>query len=156
MRGRGRDARARARCAGAGAGAMRGRGRDARARARCAGAGAMRGRGRDARARAAAVRRRLGPLAAGRRGGAPAEAANEGAFTIEGDPCGGLVFRDGSREVIDPAPPLPSPGPTEPAEPWSLVATDGSPVQHDYVFDVLMLGTDGQDLGQAMPGARRS
>jgi hypothetical protein len=24
-----------------------------------------------------------------------------------------------------------------PAEPWSLVATDGSPVQYDYVLDVL-------------------
>jgi hypothetical protein len=56
-----------------------------------------------------------------------------------------VVFRDGSGEVIDPAPPLPSPGPSEPAEPWSLVATDGSPVQYDYVFDALRSATDGQD-----------
>jgi hypothetical protein len=64
-------------------------------------------------------------------------AAHEGAFTIEGDPCGVLVFRDASGKVIDPAPPLPEPPPGEPAEPWSLVATDGSPVQYDYVLDVL-------------------
>jgi hypothetical protein len=64
-------------------------------------------------------------------------AAHAGAFAIEGEAFGVLVFRDASGEVIDAAPPLPAPGPGEPAEPWSLVATDGSPVQYDYVFDVL-------------------
>jgi hypothetical protein len=64
-------------------------------------------------------------------------AAHEGAFTIDGDPCDVLVFRDASGQVIDPAPPLPIPPAPEPVEPWSLVATDGSPVQYDYVFDVL-------------------
>jgi hypothetical protein len=43
---------------------------------------------------------------------------------------------DASRPRIAPAP-APAPAPGEPAEPWSLVATDGSPVQYDYVVDVL-------------------
>jgi hypothetical protein len=64
-------------------------------------------------------------------------AAHEGAFTIDGEPTGILVFRDARGQLIDPAPPLPPPPASEPAEPWSLVATDGSPVQYDYVFDVL-------------------
>jgi hypothetical protein len=64
-------------------------------------------------------------------------AAHEGAFSIEGDPCDALVFRDAGGQVIEAAPPLPAPGPSEPAEAWGLVAIDGSPVQYDYVFDVL-------------------
>jgi hypothetical protein len=64
-------------------------------------------------------------------------AAHEGAFAIEGDPSGVLVFRDHRGQVIDPAPPLPAPPASDSADPWSLVATDGSPVQYDYVFDVL-------------------
>jgi hypothetical protein len=64
-------------------------------------------------------------------------AAHEGAFTIEGDPCGVLVFRDRGGKVIEAAPALPAAAGVAPADAWSLVATDGSPVQYDYVFDVL-------------------
>jgi hypothetical protein len=30
------------------------------------------------------------------------------------------------------------PGPSELADPWSLVATDGGPVQLDYVVDAIL------------------
>src|SRR5690606_13215087 len=63
-------------------------------------------------------------------------AAHEGAFSVEGEVCGGLVFRDAGGEVIEAAPALPVAEEAE-ADAWSLVATDGSPVQYDYVFHVL-------------------
>ena len=66
-------------------------------------------------------------------------AAHEGAFSVEGEVCGGLVFRDAGGEVIEAAPALPVVE-EGPADAWSLVATDGSPVQYDYVFDVLASG----------------
>jgi hypothetical protein len=50
---------------------------------------------------------------------------------------GWLVFRDAGGRAIEAAPPLPAPGPSEAADPWSLVATDGSPVQYDYVIDAV-------------------
>jgi hypothetical protein len=49
-----------------------------------------------------------------------------------------LVFRDADGQVIEAAPALPEPGPSELAEPWSLVATDGSSVQFEYVVDAIL------------------
>ena len=63
-------------------------------------------------------------------------AVHEGAFSVEREACGGLVFRDAGGKVIEAAPALPV-AEEEPADAWSLVASDGSPVQWDYVFDVL-------------------
>jgi hypothetical protein len=65
-------------------------------------------------------------------------AAHEGAFVIEGDACGVVVFRDADGQVIEAAPALPEPGPGELADPWSLVASDGGPVQLDYVIDAVL------------------
>jgi hypothetical protein len=65
-------------------------------------------------------------------------AAHEGAFVIEGEACGVLVFRDADGQVIEAAPALPEPGPSELADPWSLVATDGSPMQFEYVVDAIL------------------
>jgi hypothetical protein len=64
-------------------------------------------------------------------------AAHEGALVIEGDACGVLVFRDAGGQVIEAAPALPATGASELADPWSLVASDGSPVQYEYVIDLV-------------------
>jgi hypothetical protein len=65
-------------------------------------------------------------------------AAHEGAFVIEGEACGVLVFRDADGQVIEAAPALPQQGPSELADPWSLVATDGGPVQFEYVVEAVL------------------
>jgi hypothetical protein len=65
-------------------------------------------------------------------------AAHEGAFVIEGEACGVLVFRGVDGQVIEAAPALPEPGPGEVADAWGLVATDGSPMQLEYVVDAIL------------------
>src|SRR5690606_38846801 len=67
-------------------------------------------------------------------------AVHEGAFSVEGEVCGELVFRDAGGKVIEAAPALPVVEEEAAADAWSLVAMDGSPVQYDYVFDVLASG----------------
>jgi hypothetical protein len=79
-------------------------------------------------------------------------AAHEGAFVIEGEACGVLVFRDADGQVIEAAPALPEPGPSELADPWSLVATDGSPMQFEYVVDAILGRRGDRRWGEAAAG----
>ena len=68
----------------------------------------------------------------------PTSCTHEGAFVIEGEACGGLVFRDAVGHVSEAAPALPEPGPGEVADAWSLVASDGGPIQFDYVVEAVL------------------
>jgi hypothetical protein len=74
---------------------------------------------------------------AGRGGPRSAPSTGRHSEIHEGDAPIGLCSVASRAPAPAPDASRPRIAPGEPAEPWSLVATDGSPVQYDYVVDVL-------------------